>query len=309
MEQALDDFVRRLNDLKALAARHTPPSPLTNFTPTDPQYNVLLVTVTDLETQIAALRSRVEGEELALARAERLKEALRGQRTLLKSLASDGEPERDDDEVDQEETTSRVAKEREGSRGTRQPGGTSTSAKPKSRKILRESQANNMQAAPSSGGIREKGYSAGAAKPKDVKSYSLSPEKAPVKSKTSVEHITEEEFNSLPKYIVGRLTLSRVNTHIDDFNALLKDKQALLQLSPPKMTKPQRDVYWEHKKIATNETKGKVFVTEKDTKDKAGWSTSAFRMDPTGRSVVAIMRHLKRIKEVRGGGHTRLVVT
>lgn len=81
-----------------------------------------------------------------------------------------------------------------------------------------------------------------------------------------------------------------------------------MRIPPAKMTKIQRETFWEHKKAATPETAGKAFITEKDVKDKEPWSKSSFRLDPAGRNVIAIMRHLGRIKEVRGGGHTRMVI-
>ena len=107
---------------------------------------------------------------------------------------------------------------------------------------------------------------------------------------------------------MGRITLEKINQAITDLNLLISDKYKIFKL-PQKMSKLQRSIYWEHKQLATAETKSRVFVTEKDLKDKSGgWTESGFKFDAVGRNVVAILRHLGRIKEVRGGGHTRIVL-
>ena len=54
------------------------------------------------------------------------------------------------------------------------------------------------------------------------------------------------------------------------------------------------------------ETKGKIFITDVDIQEtKAG----KFRLDPLGRAVMSILRHLGRVKESRGSGKTRFIVT
>ncbi|KAI9011148.1 hypothetical protein BC832DRAFT_323953 [Gaertneriomyces semiglobifer] len=125
---------------------------------------------------------------------------------------------------------------------------------------------------------------------------------------TTIAPITVSEFESLPKYQIGRLTRDKLNDNVQQFSLLVQDMYALLRIPVARMTKPQRDIYWEHKKISTPETSGHAFVTEKDVKDKDIFSKSSFRLDPAGRTVVAVLRHLGKIREVRGGGHTRLVL-
>ena len=123
------------------------------------------------------------------------------------------------------------------------------------------------------------------------------------------------------------MTRDKLNDLLSELSTLARDKQTMIKMPHSQMNKSQRDVYWEHKRAVNEETKGKAFVTEvswtnmlsagwlfifvhlqKDIKDKHPWSASTFKLDPAGRSVIAILRHLGRIKEVRGGGHTRLVV-
>ena len=73
------------------------------------------------------------------------------------------------------------------------------------------------------------------------------------------------------------------------------------------MSKESRDRYWEHRALVTEELKNKCFITEKDVKDYAPQGCQ-FRLDPAGRSVISILRHLNRMKEMRGGGITRFVL-
>ncbi|KAJ3130813.1 Chitin synthase, class 3 [Physocladia obscura] len=129
----------------------------------------------------------------------------------------------------------------------------------------------------------------------------------------SIGLFTVAEFNILPK-----LTLEKLNASITEFNKLVSTKYATLKIPHTKMTKLQRDRFWEHKKSSNEATKGKVFLTEREikeswwvvtgSKDKsASAAGGGFKLDPVGRTVLALARHVGRIKEVRGGGDTRIV--
>ncbi|KAJ3299760.1 Spindle and kinetochore-associated protein 1 [Borealophlyctis nickersoniae] len=169
-------------------------------------------------------------------------------------------------------------------------------------RVLGVSQIGNRAFVDQNGGVDTDSETAG-----DGGGADMVAEKKP-KMVVTLAPITVAEFESLPKYLVGRLTRDRLNDSLAELSALIRDKHALLRMPHAQMKKSERDTYWEHKRSATQETKGKAFVTEKDIREKKGWSTSAFKLDPQGRTVVAIARHLGRLKEVRGGGHTRLVV-
>ncbi|KAJ3047076.1 Spindle and kinetochore-associated protein 1 [Rhizophlyctis rosea] len=147
----------------------------------------------------------------------------------------------------------------------------------------------------------------------DVENATVPPEHTETTEKkakmvTAILPVTVAEFDTIPKYILGRMTRDKLNDLLSELSTLVRDKQTMIKMPHSRMDKTQRDVYWEHKRAMNEETKGKAFVTEKDIKDKHPWSASTFKLDPAGRSVVAILRHLGRVKEVRGGGHTRLVV-
>ncbi|KAJ3262579.1 hypothetical protein HK103_000108 [Boothiomyces macroporosus] len=119
------------------------------------------------------------------------------------------------------------------------------------------------------------------------------------KRKIAIDPVTEPELATVPKY---------VNTMIGELNILLQEKEQLLNIPQSKMTKSQKDIYWEHKELGTEETKGKMYLLEKDLQKRAWSSKSPFVYNAAGRNLIVILRALGKIKEVRGGGHTRIVV-
>ncbi|KAJ3168617.1 hypothetical protein HDU88_001510 [Geranomyces variabilis] len=143
----------------------------------------------------------------------------------------------------------------------------------------------------------------------------------PIPRAVVIPPVTVTEFESLSKYQVGRLTRDKLNDTLAELATLITDKQTQLRVPPSRMNKRQRELLWEHRKLepavvqVTSSTDAHSssshpppFITETDVRDKAWFSRSAFRLDPHGRAVVGILRHLGRVKEVRGGGHTRIVV-
>jgi len=122
----------------------------------------------------------------------------------------------------------------------------------------------------------------------------------------SIDYLTLEELHTIPSYLLGRFKLDKINTAIRELNVLFTDKYTLLQYQPSKMTKKQRDRYWNYRESINEESKGKWYITEKDIKEN--WPNCQFRLDPIGRAVISILRHMGRMKEVRGGGHLRFVL-
>ncbi|TPX32354.1 hypothetical protein SmJEL517_g04520 [Synchytrium microbalum] len=123
---------------------------------------------------------------------------------------------------------------------------------------------------------------------------------------TSVAYLTMNEYDMVPKYMVGRLTRDKINDLITEFNKIVESKTSILRLQPTKMNKHDRDRYYENQQLSNSEVKGKTFITEKDIKEYA--QGSHFKLDPSGRAVIGILRHLNRVKEVRGGGVVRFLL-
>lgn len=131
---------------------------------------------------------------------------------------------------------------------------------------------------------------------------------------SEIPAITLEEFETVPKYMRGRLTREKVNGGVEFLNRVLLDKYTFLRQNPTKLPPDQRQKYYDWKDCEMEETLGKFFVTETDVKAAlgakggTGMSSATFKLDSTGRAILAIMRHCGRIKEVRGNGMTRFVV-
>jgi hypothetical protein len=135
----------------------------------------------------------------------------------------------------------------------------------------------------------------------------------PVKQKspliTAIAPVTPEEFKTIPSYALSRMTIQKLNQHINELNVYFKDKYSILHMQPTKMAKWQRNVLQQQKECGTDETKGLAFITEKELQEKHSWTKSQFVVNAVGRNVIAILRSLGRIKEVRGSGQNRICIT
>lgn len=120
----------------------------------------------------------------------------------------------------------------------------------------------------------------------------------------SITHISPQEFDSLPKYLKGRLTVAKINSLVDDFNKFISEKYTLLARSnPAKLSLDQRQKYLEWKNSETEDTFGKFFITEADLKAKSSSSTNnGFKFDQVTRNILTILRQIGRIKENRSSG-------
>jgi hypothetical protein len=117
--------------------------------------------------------------------------------------------------------------------------------------------------------------------------------------------INIEDYNQIPKYIKGRLTLDKINVAIESLNRLYVEKYNLMRQHPSKLTVEQRQRYYDWKEMECEEVNGLYFITEADVKNS---KNNAFKLDPTGRAVLSMLRHLGRLKEVRSAGIVRLTV-
>lgn len=119
--------------------------------------------------------------------------------------------------------------------------------------------------------------------------------------------LSEEEFEQLPKYLKGRLTSSKINSFIHDFNRFLLEKYTLLLRSnPAKLSVEQRQKFFEWKAADLEELRGRNFLTETDFKAKNG--LGPFKFDQVARNILTILRQVGRIKEVRSSGIIRYVI-
>lgn len=126
-------------------------------------------------------------------------------------------------------------------------------------------------------------------------------------SNQQVNLLSEDEFEQLPKYLKGRLTATKINAFIQDFNRFLTEKYTLLLRSnPAKLSVDQRQKFFEWKAADLEELAGRCFLTEADFKAKNG--TGHFKFDQVARNILTILRQVGRIKEVRSSGIIRYVI-
>mmetsp|Transcript_57915 Transcript_57915/g.92004 ORF Transcript_57915/g.92004 Transcript_57915/m.92004 type:complete len:331 (+) Transcript_57915:32-1024(+) len=110
-----------------------------------------------------------------------------------------------------------------------------------------------------------------------------------------IEIVGKDEFDAVPKYAKGRLTQSRLNDAINEFNHELMTKYKILHMNPSKMQKHQYDLHERYVKQESNETKHCHWLSVEDLKD-----APSFSADATGKAIFNVMRHLKRVKMIGG---------
>ncbi|XP_061174605.1 spindle and kinetochore-associated protein 1-like [Saccostrea echinata] len=113
-------------------------------------------------------------------------------------------------------------------------------------------------------------------------------------------YITVEEFEEVPKYMKGRLNYNQVNTVIDELNKALSEKYKILGMKRTTLNDVNRKRYERYKEQESKDTKGEHFIVDTDIKEFTN-----FKLDSVGRSVLTILRHCGRTKEIRGGRLTR----
>lgn len=155
--------------------------------------------------------------------------------------------------------------------------------------------------------------SASGSNSKKVKSVNFSIPTTISSTKNSIDqivsHLSHSEFENLPKYLVGRMNVQKINSFIDELNRILCEKYSLLQrANPAKLSVDQRQRYFEWKSAETEETAGKYFLTETDLKAKSGNAPSGFKYDQVARNIMTILRQVGRIRESRSPGVIRFIV-
>lgn len=133
---------------------------------------------------------------------------------------------------------------------------------------------------------------------------SNSQEKAPMKGNSgkskhipSIQYITVEEFDGVSKYIKGRLLYEQINNAVDEVNKAIETKYSLMTRPRAKLSEFDMKIVTACKLQENKETKGFYFVVDNDIKR---WSN--MKLDPAGRSMLTVLRTLKRLREIRGPG-------
>merc|ERR1711988_679071 len=110
-----------------------------------------------------------------------------------------------------------------------------------------------------------------------------------------LELVTQDELDSISKYMKGRLTITRLNAAIAEINHLLYKKYTLMNKAMSKMSDQQVKKVKAYRQQENEETRGYYFFTDQDLRD-----CPKLKLDATGKSILNVLRHLSRIKELGG---------
>eukprot|EP00040_Diaphanoeca_grandis_P027317 m.155151 g.155151 ORF g.155151 m.155151 type:complete len:256 (-) comp30926_c0_seq1:321-1088(-) len=117
-----------------------------------------------------------------------------------------------------------------------------------------------------------------------------------------MEYVKVDEFDDTPKYIRGRVSRDQVNEIIDMIFSTMQKKYKILSQNRSKLSDLDRQRCTVYKETESKETDGFQFVVENDFKELCNQ-----KLDNSARTSFNILRHLGRMKEIRGGGVTRYI--
>ncbi|NXM64221.1 SKA1 protein, partial [Illadopsis cleaveri] len=115
--------------------------------------------------------------------------------------------------------------------------------------------------------------------------------------------LTTEEFEGVPMYMKGRITYDQVNAVVQQMNKAVVDKYKILYQPLKSMSAPARNLYHRFMEEETKDTKGVFFIVEADIKE-----FTQLKLDKRFHSILNILRHCQRVREVRGSRLIRYVI-
>ncbi|NXI35279.1 SKA1 protein, partial [Galbula dea] len=130
--------------------------------------------------------------------------------------------------------------------------------------------------------------------------------KKPPKEPRSIKEaalITTEEFESVPGYMKGRLTYHQINAVVQEMNKAVVAKYKILHQPLKSMNAAARNLYHRFLEEETKDTKGEFFIVEADIKE-----FTQLKLDKRFHSILNILRHCQRVREVRGSRLVRYVI-
>ncbi|WVZ65946.1 hypothetical protein U9M48_015226 [Paspalum notatum var. saurae] len=117
-------------------------------------------------------------------------------------------------------------------------------------------------------------------------------------------YISTEELDSLSSYMRGRLTLEKVNIAINEVASYADANAHLVTCPKKKLSEDTWEKALELRDIAANEAvKGNHFFLEIDIKGPG------LKLDNTGKAILTVLRHLGRFHETRIGHHRVFILS
>ncbi|XP_015195754.1 spindle and kinetochore-associated protein 1 isoform X1 [Lepisosteus oculatus] len=134
------------------------------------------------------------------------------------------------------------------------------------------------------------------------------PEQEPVRKPSKcvikeMEFVTLAEFESIPQYMKGRMTYDQLNGVIEEINKAVTSKYKILHQPLKSMSNASRKLYQRFKDEETKGTKGLFFIVDTDIREFTSMNVGKRFM-----SMLNVLRHCQRLRELRGGGVTRYVL-
>ncbi|KAM6475069.1 SKA complex subunit 1 isoform 1-T1 [Liasis olivaceus] len=132
------------------------------------------------------------------------------------------------------------------------------------------------------------------------------PAKKPAKISKCIKEapfITVEEFENVPPYMKGRLTYSQVNTVIAEINKAIASKYSIMCQPTKTMLNTTRNLYFRFQEEETKDTKGEYFIVEADIEE-----FTQLKVDKRFHSILTILRHCHRVREIRGSRLVRYAI-
>ena len=135
----------------------------------------------------------------------------------------------------------------------------------------------------------------------------------------SITPLSANEFTDLPSYLKGRLTISKINSFVTDFNSVLLQKYSLLTQTPnpAKLSPDQRQRFLHYQQQQSdfsldldhsNPTSANNFYFITDADLRSSSKITGFKYDQNTRNILSMLRQCGRIKEVRSTGIIRYVL-
>ncbi|GFO46307.1 spindle and kinetochore-associated protein 1-like [Plakobranchus ocellatus] len=134
---------------------------------------------------------------------------------------------------------------------------------------------------------------------------SAEPSKPTVTQEQSVgcqylDFLTVDEFQSIPKYMKGRLTYDKINSVIEKLDKVYVEKYKIRRLKKSVLNDLNKKRYEAYRLQETDDTRGVHFIVEQDIAD-----FSSLKLDNVLRNIFTILRHCGLMYELRGGGYIR----
>ncbi|KAM3845442.1 SKA complex subunit 1 [Vipera latastei] len=115
--------------------------------------------------------------------------------------------------------------------------------------------------------------------------------------------VTAEEFENVPSYMKGRLTFSQVNAVVAEINKAVASKYSILRQPVKTLVNATRNLYFRFQEEETKDTKGEYFIVEADIEE-----FTQLKVDKRFHSILTILRHCHRVREIRGSRLVRYAI-